>query len=475
MSRFRVVLSTLLLLGLLTSGAPGFAQDDAGCAGATAAVAEALAPLFAEMEAGQAYRVAVAFDALDEVETQPVALDPDETALLASGALADGWDVIAAQPADGLFLILFGATETANPAAAETAEHPTAAVTGAARPNLNLRAGPGTDYPVLDVLPFGAEAVADGRNEAGDWLRLRAGEAAVWGFAEYLEAETEGAFEALDVLAADDLSRADLYPAPMQAFNLTTAPDASVCGGAGLLVQNIDAETIAHVEVNGVRLALDEGTLLIKAQKPDAESEAVLDITVLAGSARVTLPGSPSVAAFTGAHIVVEPGLAPEQMDDIVVEEVASTVPVDLLPVALDEQPVVEPPPPPVAAPAGAAGGSFVPAQPSVWQSFPGSDNMGGACAGPAIVFCDHPVAITPNGDGTITWRGQEPTGYVLAPTGPNSFYFSGRRHQGDGNITLALSFTSTTTWSMTMTIVMDSEPGCTHTFYYTASFQWFK
>jgi hypothetical protein len=39
--------------------------------------------------------------------------------------------------------------------------------------NLNLRAGPGTNYAIVGQLPANAEAVALGRNENGSWLQVR--------------------------------------------------------------------------------------------------------------------------------------------------------------------------------------------------------------------------------------------------------------------------------------------------------------
>lgn len=486
MRRFRVILSTILISMLFAFGVPGLAQDEvdtATCAEARDAAAEVLDSLYTDLETGQAYRVAVPFGAPDDVGTQDAVLD--ELPMLKNGFEPDNWDTALAQPADNVIFMLFGAVDVVNLSTGAAEELPTVTVTGTASPNLNLRAGPGTDYPVLDALPLSVEAVADGQNEAGDWLRLRRGELTVWGFAEYLD-PGEDDLSVLETLEAGDVSRPDLFGAPMLAIELITMPADSVCGEAGLLVQNPNADETGYVEINGVRIALDEGTLLVQGE--ETEAGMVTTVTVLAGKARVAVPDLPPAEVFTAEQAVVEPDAAPEVTGAEDIDAVVEALPTGLLPVALDEQPVVEPPPPPVvSAPADSTTGtgdtdtdqqpaaSFAPTQSSVWQSFPGQDNMSGTCTGPATVFCNHPVAITPNGDGTITWRGQEPTGYVLTPTGPNTFYFSGRRHQGDGNITLALTFTSQTTWSMTMTIVYDNDPNCTHTFYYTAQFQWYK
>jgi len=130
--------------------------------------------------------------------------------------------------------------------------------------------------------------------------------------------------------------------------------------------------------------------------------------------------------------------------------------------------------PPVTAGPSGGAAGSgLVPAGQSVWQSDPGLDNLNGTCTGPAIALCAHLVAIQPNADGSLSWRGQEPVPYTIYPAGENTYSYNGRNNLGNGNIQITLSFTSDSTWSMTMTQVYDNDPACNHTFYYTANRSW--
>lgn len=137
-------------------------------------------------------------------------------------------------------------------------------------------------------------------------------------------------------------------------------------------------------------------------------------------------------------------------------------------------------PPPLVLAPAGGAAGSAPAAGPdlaptanSVWQMVPGSDNLTGQCSGaPAINFCDHLAAIAPISGG-ISWRGMEPNPYPLVQVQPNVYSYSGRNVQNTGQITLILTFSSDTSLNMTMTLVLDSEPGCQHMYYYSGTKQW--
>lgn len=121
-----------------------------------------------------------------------------------------------------------------------------------------------------------------------------------------------------------------------------------------------------------------------------------------------------------------------------------------------------------------AATGSFLPAEQSVWQAYSGQDVMTGNCANtPPMAVCNHLVALIPNGDGTLTWRGQEPTPYLMTANDDNSFFHQGRNYQNTANITMQMTMTSETTWEMTWTTVFDDNPECTHTFYYTATRQW--
>lgn len=113
---------------------------------------------------------------------------------------------------------------------------------------------------------------------------------------------------------------------------------------------------------------------------------------------------------------------------------------------------------------------SLVPAGRTIWTAYSGADNMTGTCSSAPLVTCTHPAAVTLNSNGSVTWRGQEPKDYTLRSLGNNSFSFSGRNFQNTANISLSLTFTSPTSWNLTMRQVFDAEPSCTHTFYYTAS-----
>ena len=114
-----------------------------------------------------------------------------------------------------------------------------------------------------------------------------------------------------------------------------------------------------------------------------------------------------------------------------------------------------------------------VPEGRSIWSANSGNEYSTGTCNFPPVAMCQHLVAITPNGDGSVSWRGQEPQPYSLASSGDGFYSYGGRNHLGNANITMALTFNSESNWTMTFTQVFDNDPQCIRTFYYSASRQW--
>ena len=54
----------------------------------------------------------------------------------------------------------------------------------------NLRAGPGTDYPVVGGLYQDAQAPLLGRNQSGDWLQLQLPDGPAWIYAPLVRTTT---------------------------------------------------------------------------------------------------------------------------------------------------------------------------------------------------------------------------------------------------------------------------------------------
>jgi len=447
--------------------------------------------------------------------------------------------------------ILFGEAQIARPAQAAP-DQPTLAVTNGRGSEINLRNGAATTYDLVGQLAPGEQATADGRNEQGDWVRIRFSGGIGWAFVPLIQWDgDQSAIDALPVLLPNDVTPPVVAGEPFQFFTLTTGAAACSAAPSGLLLQ-YSGEQPAQVQVNQVSLEFSDATLLITARASDR-----LSIRVLDGSSRVIARGVPEqagegeqVSVSLGGDDGLTPLEAPQGGGSYAFADVAYA-PLALLPGSLvcraglpsdagrvvlrvgpgtqrgelgdmsaasmyavsgwandpDGAPwwqldtgttpswvaqadtrtlgdcaavvQVEPPPLVLAPAAGASGGvpaagpDLAPTANSVWQMVPGSDNLTGQCTGaPAINFCDHLAAIAPISGG-ISWRGMEPSAYPLGQVQPNVYSYSGRNIQDTGQITLILTFSSDTALNMTMTLVLDSEPGCQHTYYYSGTKNW--
>lgn len=58
--------------------------------------------------------------------------------------------------------------------------------------DLNVRAGPGPQYPVLGVAPGGSTAALEGCIEGSLWCRVNAGGVSGWAYSKYLQTESGG-------------------------------------------------------------------------------------------------------------------------------------------------------------------------------------------------------------------------------------------------------------------------------------------
>lgn len=449
--------------------------------------------------------------------------------------------------------VLFGDAEMARPVQTAS-ERPTLKVWNGGGADVNLRNGAGISYELVGVLSPGAEAVADGRNEQADWLRIQYEGGVAWVFSPLID--WEGDANTLEVLLPNDVTPAvQASGQPFDAFTLVT-DSTPMCGApsSGLLLQ-YSGEQPASLQVNQVGLEFSDATLLLRAV-PDS----ALDVMVVTGSVSVTargIPESVDVSRAVRVNLGGEDGLMPTAPPVVVPSYAFSDVayaPLGLLsgdlacvvgvPAgsgdvvlrvgpgaergeiasmradtgyavsgwandpngapwweldtgtqkswvaqsavravgACDTVAEVEAPPIVVGPPAGGvppvSGGA--PTGPdlaltgnSVWQMRPGQDVMSGQCSGaPAINFCDHLAAIAP-ASGGISWKGMEASPYLLGQSQPNVYYYSGPNVLGTGNVTMTLTFTSETTLSMTMVLVLNSEPDCQHTYYYTGSRNW--
>ncbi|MBN1967654.1 MAG: SH3 domain-containing protein [Anaerolineae bacterium] len=557
----KLLLALVILLPVVISGAPITAQDAGGvCPALAETVTTIAADACGDLVPGEVcYGFADAAVALREGEATFIM--PGNTVNLAAvqslttgGADPAGqqWGVAVLKTrADlpeasdqSITMILFGDAELTSVVDPNTGDVPTITLQNVAGYPINLRSGAGTNYAVVAALDNNAQVIADGRNAdatsgAGVWYRVLSDAGPAWVFGS-LVTVADGDPATLVERAIDDVLLA--YSAPMQAFTLTTAPDAGACGAgsSGLFIQ-ADGEATAHMQVNGIDISFASATLLVQAP-----TEAMTQLIVLSGSVGVSYNGI-GASAGEGARVEVEYAneagpfvhqsyrflevdgalldllpapaacttgvLAAE--DDVTLyygpgEAYGTLAPMDpelhytVTGQYVDEDGVLwwrldirgyaqgwvmqdavqtvgtcaevaE-----VGAPSlvsnpggGGAASGLVPAGQSVWQANPGLDQMSGTCNGPALAFCAHLVAIEPYPDGSLSWRGQEMIPYTMQAAGNNTYVYNGRNQINNGTLSLTLTFTSESTWSMTYIATLDSDPACQHTFYYTATRSW--
>lgn len=526
------VLSVVLLFSLMVSGAAAesetnfcaapktwlldsFFQDEDTCISPDTLVSARAA--CADMTAGQVCLGAGDVQAAPNggliVAGAAVDLDGVDSLTGSAGSLAlVRMQADLSDDAEPIQLVLYGDASIANAVTGLPEPFPTATVKNGPANILNLRASPDTEAEVVTTMRWNEALTADGRNAAGDWLRVQTDKGAAWVFAS-LVTVTDGDASALYVLDSPATHH-------MQSITLETG---AACGG--LLVQAAN-DAPAHLEVNGALLTFSTAALLVRA--PEGEA---LSVQVLNGSAVITANGE-AVEAGAGAEIRVGDA-APEVVETFPFTSVVSA-PLDLLEsqaciagVSDGTAALYRTPGGQSAGELNAEGSAVVTGQTSVdgvawwqvgtewvaqsdvqtagvceavpevspvaaqqqvsqpgqtsfardlladgrsiWQAHTGVDNLTGTCTAPPIAQCDHLAAVTTQPDGTIAWLGQEPLPYTLRPSGDNSFSFSGRNQLNNANLLLMVTFTTPTTWVGTMRLVYDSDAGCTHQFNYTA------
>jgi uncharacterized protein YraI len=161
---------------------------------------------------------------------------------------------------------------------------------------INVRGGPSTSDVVVAGLAAGEVVNANGRNEAGDWLRIvlegDEGEESqlAWVYASLMTAEDD--IQTLRVVeVGEPLERA------LQSFTLrTTANDDAIVNG--LLIQAPEADMMAQLTVNGVLVELD-GTAFIESNTDNG-----LAIAILEGEAVVSVDDTVRKPVF-GTQVMV--------------------------------------------------------------------------------------------------------------------------------------------------------------------------
>jgi hypothetical protein len=220
-------------------------------------------------------------DRVQLIDLQALVTDPADPAVGTWGAAMLKVEAnLAEGGTDVLTLVLFGETEVTNAVEPGQANITTCTITNTGS-NINVRSGPGTGYAVVDVLARGDTATANGRNAAGDWVRIQRGEATGWAYVPLVTVDCP--VETLAEVEAD--APGTLYTRPMQAFTLQSG-DGSLCEESpdGLLIDS-PAGRRARVMVNGIQLEFASAGFL------QATPNGNFMLTGLDGSIDVTAAG----------------------------------------------------------------------------------------------------------------------------------------------------------------------------------------
>ncbi|MEQ8676137.1 MAG: SH3 domain-containing protein [Aggregatilineales bacterium] len=198
-------------------------------------------------------------------------------------------------PGQNVIFVVFGDAEISNQVVPE--DQIISNLEATSTSNVNLRAGTGTTFDVVGTLTTNEVITINGRNSAGDWLRLETEDGTAWVFASLIS--TEGDVSLLPVVGGDDSAT---FSAPMQAFSLSTGLGQSACDEVppdGVLVQ-APTETTVNFLINGVEVQVGSTAFL-------QVREGVLYVSTFDGSVTITSAGESQI---------IEPGYFVRASDD---------------------------------------------------------------------------------------------------------------------------------------------------------------
>lgn len=143
-----------------------------------------------------------------------------------------------------------------------------AASPGVVTTDLNLRAGPGTDYKVISTIPNGAAVQIDGCVEAATWCRVTYNGASGYGSGRYINV-TQGA---QTVVVTEDPSLVEtIVGAPIEAVGTAVGAVAGAVGNiAGAAVDAIDPtdDVTVYVDDNPVQTYTIDGDVVVGTDVP---------------------------------------------------------------------------------------------------------------------------------------------------------------------------------------------------------------
>lgn len=125
-------------------------------------------------------------------------------------------------------------------------------VSASASANLNLRGGPGTNYPVIGSLPAGSSVTVVGRNEDSSWLVIEADRSTAW-----LTSDAD-----LVELGGGTLDSLPVVQAPILPYNVNNPQVAQLLNEIPLVLHNPSSFTcVSHAGINNLS-ALRAGNVI---------------------------------------------------------------------------------------------------------------------------------------------------------------------------------------------------------------------
>lgn len=193
---------------------------------------------------------------------------------------------------DSVQILVFGGAEVTATAGDQIIENTTPCTfVNTSNRNLNLRAGPGDNYAIFDVLDADDELKVYGRSEDGDWLRSSRG----WVYAADgdLDCDNSGSLQLINDIE-------DAYTAPMQSFTLRV-DDAARCEAipSGLLIQSPTGQT-ANLLVNNIEMRVGSTALVWVDKDGKYQTMVNLDGNVDIASIGVPLPEGSQITVPIG-------------------------------------------------------------------------------------------------------------------------------------------------------------------------------
>lgn len=164
--------------------------------------------------------------------------------------------------------------------------------------NSNVRSGPSTDFFVIDSLNSGDSLIVNGRNEAGDWLRVELPSGVNTGWMAATLLEVEGDISTLELASAGSESTTTQF-GPMQAFYFRSGIGDAPCNAApdsGMIIQTPEGLFTVDLQINGVNVQL--GSTMYLTAGVDENGEIQFNIHMIEGDARIESEG---VAQFLRA------------------------------------------------------------------------------------------------------------------------------------------------------------------------------